>query len=133
MLQRFAWNAVEHRKEAVLVPETIQVTEPFSPTFKTVQEILRTDDRAITDTVKNMVMYAGNASVPLYKNPTIEFDTQIAKIPYGEMVMMTEVKGRFCKVAWREAEGWVLRDDLVFLNLTYRRESMFYIVYGSVT
>jgi hypothetical protein len=58
-------------------------------------------------------MYAGNIQVPVYKNPTIEFDTKIGDIPYGEMVMMLEPRGRFSRVVWNEVEGWVLREDLV--------------------
>ncbi len=113
LLGRITWNAVEHHKEIREASPVVHDVVHTTPTFKTVQEILRTDISSFTDTTKNMVMYAGNISVPVYKNPTIEFDTQVTKISYGEMVMMVEVKGRFCKIVWKEVEGWVLRDDVV--------------------
>lgn len=63
-------------------------------------------------TTRGMVMYAGLPHVPLYKNPTIEYDAQIARIPFGAMVIAGEPKGRFYQVAWNDLSGWVLREDL---------------------
>lgn len=63
-------------------------------------------------TARGMVMYAGIAQVPLYKNPTIEYDGQLATIPFGAMVMAGEPKGRFYHVVWNALSGWVLREDL---------------------
>jgi hypothetical protein len=57
-------------------------------------------------------MYADNVRVPVYKNPTIEFDAQIGEIPYGEMVIVLEPKGRFYRIVWNTIEGWVFRDDI---------------------
>jgi hypothetical protein len=89
-----------------------------TPTFKTVSEILRTKPIAQTThpadtTSRSMIMYTSNADVPLYTNPTIEFDTQLDTIPYGEMLMVLDAKGRFYKVAWNERIGWILKDDVV--------------------
>lgn len=85
-------------------------------TFRKVQEILHegtmTNAESIIHT-HNTIMYAGTVSVPLFKNPTIEFDTQIGTIPYGDLVMMREPQGRFYRALWNGIEGWVLKDDLV--------------------
>jgi len=86
---------------------------PEKDTFKTVQDILKENTYIGVDVGKNTVMYAATIATPVYKNPTIEFDTKIATIPYGEMVMMLEPRGRFYKIAWGTTEGWVLRDDVV--------------------
>ena len=84
------------------------------PTFKTIHEILKPPiQNSVFGYVKNTRMYVGNTAVPMYRNPTIAFDTCIRTIPYGEMVMMLELRGRFYKIVWNEIEGWVLRDDLV--------------------
>lgn len=87
-------------------------------TFKTVSEILSTKpiaraSEAQDESARSMIMYAGDIDIPLYANPTIEFDTQIVTIPYGEMLMVLDAKGRFYKVSWNEALGWVLKDDVV--------------------
>lgn len=63
-------------------------------------------------TTKNTIMYADSIHVPVYKNPTIEFDAQIGEIPYGEMIIVLEPKGRFYRIVWNTLEGWVLRDDI---------------------
>lgn len=82
------------------------------------------EDRSHTDTAvlaanppavpvtRGMVMYAGAPRVPVYKNPTIEFDAQIGTLPFGAMVMAGEPKGRFHYVTWNAVAGWVLQDDL---------------------
>ncbi len=61
---------------------------------------------------KNTVMYAQGIRVPVYANPTIEFDAQIGEIPFGEMIIVLEPRGRFYRIAWNTLEGWVLRDDV---------------------
>ncbi len=81
-------------------------------TFRPIAHILNDTVSVFPETGRNMIMYAGNYVVPVYKDPTIEFDTQIATIRYGEMVMMLEPKGRFYKVLWGTTEGWVLRENL---------------------
>lgn len=63
--------------------------------------------------VRGMIMYAGTLRVPVFKNPTLEFDTQVGTIPYGAMVIAGEPKGRFYHASWNDMSGWVLRDDLV--------------------
>lgn len=119
----FCLHAASGIKQSVEVPAFIEELEVFEAlsepeveteqvSFKSIQDLLRVETLASTD-VKNMVMYAGNVSVPVYKNPTIEFDAQIGCIPYGEMVMMLEPKGRFFRISWNAVEGWVLRDELV--------------------
>ncbi len=92
--------------------------EKTPQSFKTVGEVLQNGAvlpriRMVEAAPKNTVMYAGTVSVPIFKNPTIEFDTQIGTVPFGDLVMMHEAQGRFYKVTWGHVEGWVLRDDLV--------------------
>jgi len=94
--------------------EPISVVEEETPhTFRTMQEILTAHAQVPTVVQKNTIMYAGNVATPLYQNPTVEFDSQIGIIPYGEMVMMMEPRGRFSRVIWNSLEGWIFRDDLV--------------------
>lgn len=121
-------NAQEHSK-AYVVEETHEANEVTEieknipqedheiieiPTFKTIHEILKTPiQNSVVGLIKNTPMYVGNTAVTMYRNPTIAFDTCIRTIPYGEMVMMLEPRGRFYKIIWNEIEGWVLREDLV--------------------
>jgi|GEM_PF-2509827 len=98
--------------EKDISPEDHEIIE--IPTFKRIHEILKTPiQNSVVGYVKNTRMYVGNTAVPMYRNPTIAFDTCIRTIPYGEMVLMLEPRGRFYKIIWNEIEGWVLRDDLV--------------------
>lgn len=61
---------------------------------------------------KHTVMYALARETSLYKDPTIGFDSRVAIIPYGELVLVMEPQGRFYRVVWEDYEGWVLKDDL---------------------
>ena len=71
--------------------------------FKSVSDILEGDTYSEVATEEKIIMYAHAPLVPLYQNPTLEFDSRIAQIPYGETVMMIEPQGRFfrrlCDVA----------------------------------
>lgn len=69
-------------------------------------------EKARIQAPKNTIMYADNIRVPVYKNPTIEFDAQIGEIPYGEMIIVLEPKGRFYRIMWNTIEGWALREDI---------------------
>lgn len=102
--------------------EIVETDDSGPKTFKTIDEVLRSKLDSKKEAVgappaqavvKNMIMYTARQNVPMYTNPTIEFDTKIAAIPYGEMVMMIEVKGRFHKVVWNDIAGWVLKEDVV--------------------
>ena len=98
----------------VIEDETLEEKEDERPrTFKTMHQILKADMYLGVQAEKGVVMYASSATVPVYKNPTVAFDEQIGSIPYGEMVMMLEPKGRFFHVVWNTIDGWVLREDLV--------------------
>ena len=92
---------------------SINVEKPTS--FKTVNEVLSTKSviENFTTHPKNMVMYAVNTDVSIYKNPTAEFDSRIGSVPHGEMVMMLDIRRRFYQILWNELTGWVLKDDLV--------------------
>ncbi len=102
-------------QEEIASPHTneneVEVDTP--QTFKPLHKILKTDTYTDVSTEKRVVMYANTISVPVYKNPTVAFDEQIGTIPYGEMVMMLEPRGRFFHIVWNTLEGWVLREDLV--------------------
>ncbi len=99
--------------DALIQESTHTLPREEKQTFKTVQDILKKQEYALTPEVKNMVMYTGSVDVPVYKNPTIEFDAKATTIPYGEMVMMLEPRGRFYRIVWGTTEGWVLKDDVV--------------------
>lgn len=93
---------------------TQEYTTTLSRTEVNVRESVR-DTATLESEVnapKNTIMYADNIRVPVYKNPTIEYDAQIAEIPYGEMIMVLEPRGRFYRIMWNVIEGWVLRDDI---------------------
>lgn len=103
-----------HSEEVLLEEEdSVDVAEDAPHTFKTIQEILSSQVAIQSTATKNTIMYAGAVVVPVYQQPTIEFDSQVGSIPYGEMVMMMEPRGRFSRVVWNSLEGWVLREDLV--------------------
>lgn len=89
--------------------ETVQNPQPF----KTVGDVLQESQPIGRPTEKNVVMYVGSTGLSLFKNPTKEFDGILTRIPYGAMVMLTNRKGRWAEVLYREARGWVLADDLV--------------------
>lgn len=111
------------------VPED-ETPETASVTFKRVEEILdrvapatpteeaKTSPQASnTGTVatppeKNTIMYIRSGEVKLFKKPTIEFDTVISSLGYGDMVMLFEKRGRWAHVGYGEIQGWVLREDL---------------------
>ncbi|QQR64469.1 CHAP domain-containing protein [Candidatus Kaiserbacteria bacterium] len=61
---------------------------------------------------KNTVMYVRSVRVPIFKNPTIEFDGQIGEVSFGEMVIVLEPRGRFYHIMWNTIEGWVLKEDI---------------------
>ena len=90
-----------------------EIEEPVQ-TFRSVSQILtRERDSEMVLATKNTVMYAGTVAVPVFRNPTIEFDAQIATIPFGALIMMHEPQGRFYRISWNTISGWVLKDDLV--------------------
>lgn len=104
---------VQNEEEyAPAFPHIPDIHENQELTFKTVGEIFHAEVGAHASIQKNTIMYANTPSVPIYKNPTVEFDMQIGEIPYGEMVIVLEPKGRFYRIMWQTTEGWVFRDDI---------------------
>ena len=86
--------------------------------FKAISDILQTKEEGVVEdevvsAPKNMIIYTSGVDVPIYTNPTIEFDTLLGKIPYGDMLMMVDVRGRFYYVVWNTVKGWVLKEDCV--------------------
>jgi hypothetical protein len=92
------------------------VTELPAPaqviTLEAPKEVVSVSDAQKTPLTRGMVMYVGGVGVSLYKNPTIEFDAEITRIPFGAMVVAGEPKGRFYPVTWGNLQGWVLQDCL---------------------
>lgn len=103
---------LEQNLENIIKESEVVQDDSLHTTFKTVNEILHTNAPAQSIIQKNTVMYANTVRVPVYKNPTVEFDAQIGEIPYGEMVIILEPKGRFYRIMWHTTEGWVFRDDI---------------------
>jgi len=107
-------NAAPSRSQLPAAHETEEeeedVLEDLPLTFKSTAEILSTTS---VMSPKNTVMYTGSERVPIMRRPTMEFDGGVAYIPYGAMVMVLESRGRWSRVAYRDAQGWVLRDELV--------------------
>jgi hypothetical protein len=83
------------------------------PTFRSAADIISTEVPEEMRPLKNTVMYVGSLGAPLYKKPTVQFDTVIAQLPYGAMVMVLAQQGRWSQVAWESHTGWILRDDLL--------------------
>lgn len=81
-------------------------------TFKPIGEVIAREQAVSTGVQKNTVMYAHAHRVPVFQNPTIEFDGQIGEVPYGEMVIVLEPKGRFYHIVWNTLDGWVLKGDI---------------------
>lgn len=91
------------------VEEEIEEVVPY--TFKTVQDILKTDTYAPPRAFEHTTYYASTHALSVYENPTIEFDTQVGSIPYGEVLVVHEARGRFFRATGGGCTGWVLRDD----------------------
>lgn len=93
--------------------ETKEKNDEMLPhTFRTIQDILKVEKNIDVTEVQNTILYVCEVNVSMYENPTIEFDTQVGVVPYGEAVTMHEARGRFFHVTWNGLTGWVLRDDL---------------------
>lgn len=120
------------KRENEIIEESREDESPTiskTSTFHAVRDVLgkydrimrkRTDPESVGGVVpldlpvaeKNTIMYADAPRVPIYKNPTIEFDAQIGEIPYAEMIIVLEPRGRFYRVVWETLEGWVLKEDI---------------------
>lgn len=91
-----------------------EVSKTEIPIFEAIAEVDTTySEIQKKPYMRGMVMYVESRNVPLYMNPTIEFDSAIACIPFGSLVIAGKPKGRFYPVMWGEKSGWVLRNDLV--------------------
>jgi len=58
------------------------------------------------------VMYVVVESAVCVLTPHRDFDTVLAKFPYGTAVTVTGYQGGYAKVFWSHHEGWVQKDDL---------------------
>ena len=101
--------------------ESVGVFEPFEigdtetevSTFRLASDIMGSKTEEPISGEKNTVMYIGGSETPMYLRPTREFDSVIARLPYGAMVMVLEQNGRWTRTVHNELSGWVLREDLV--------------------
>ncbi len=109
VLKGYQKNLVGALRHETLL-ESKSTTDSVGDTVST--PVSTTQSRVEVSTQKNTVMYAQSVRVFVYKNPTIEFDAHIGEIPYGEMVIVLEPRGRFYRIMWNTIEGWVLRDDI---------------------
>jgi len=56
--------------------------------------------------------FVGVSYVAVYKQPAVSFDTIAAKLPYGQIVTIKKMSGRWAQVATQTISGWVLKDVL---------------------
>ncbi len=111
---------------AATFDESLQVE---FPTFTRVSEVLKrvgadplplpdalpeAFPEAIADAVvrEQTVMYVAAAGAPLFIQPAREFDSVLELLPFGELVMALESRGRWIKISFKQHEGWVLREAL---------------------
>lgn len=95
---------------------TSELEEETAPhTFKSIGAVLSLARGEVLSPVQesSIVMYAAQQPVFIYSEPTIDFDTKSGIVPYGETVMVKELRGRFARVTWRTVEGWARKDELV--------------------
>jgi hypothetical protein len=58
------------------------------------------------------VMYVAVEQAVCVVRPHLDFDTVLAKFPYGTAVTVTGYQGSYAKVFWSHHEGWIQKDDL---------------------
>lgn len=58
------------------------------------------------------VMYVNVEQAVCVVRPYRDFDTVLAKFPYGTAVTVTGYQGNYAKVFWSHHEGWILKDSL---------------------
>lgn len=103
----------------IFVEETITIITPLEEasreeedvpqTFKSTADVFK--ERSFPE--KNTVMYTGSSHTAVWQEPTTAFDSVVAHIPYGALVMILEQRGRWSRIVYREIAGWVLRDELI--------------------
>lgn len=99
---------------AIHTVSTEEVEEENGPhTFKTIQDILEKENSIDSVISPSTTYYVSGVNVPVYENPTIEFDSQIGMMSYGEAILVHEARGRFFRITQDGLSGWVLRDDCV--------------------
>lgn len=99
------------------LPHDVREGEPFVPKAEVPTAVATPTPRDVSVVLsesrgKSTVMYTAVHEAPLYREPTVAFDSQIARIPYGALVLAVELQGRFCKVIWNTCEGWVRKEHL---------------------
>ena len=94
------------------IPKMMLLSAPSATTLPVLESVVHSEAVSMPIRMYGMVMYTKSVHVPIFKDPTIAYDTQIATVPFGSMVMAHEPQGRFYNVTWNAIQGWMLRDDL---------------------
>ena len=105
--QAEATNPKKTTSEAGLPP---LVNAEVSESGKTA---LSAKDGDIVLTYENKIMYTNSVRVSLYAEPKRVFDSRLATLSYGIMVMVVARGGEWLRVMVGEMSGWVLKADLV--------------------
>ena len=116
-LIEFAWQLVTGRQSATagLTPPTSEpAAEAPQPT------VARVIDRPIevhTMTVPTFragePYFVGTPDAVLYLDPVITFDNAQTVLPYGQKVILTELRGRWAAIRYDDIAGWIMKDALV--------------------
>lgn len=56
--------------------------------------------------------FIGATDVFLYTDPVVAFDTAIVELPYGSLVHVVKLGGRWAHIQYEGREGWILKDAL---------------------
>lgn len=82
-------------------------------TFRSAGEVFEEKTFSTLSSDKNTLMYIGGNETPVYVQPTRAFDSVIARLPYGAMVMVLEQSGQWTRIVYNEISGWVQREELM--------------------
>lgn len=112
-------------------PAELQNEEDFDsfeselPTFKTLKDVVaervpgtvlggvRMAPVVTTQMTHALEMVVGDVEVPLFSNPTKEFDSVIETLPYGAPVAVSKEQGNWSFVTYLKTSGWLEREHLV--------------------
>ncbi len=59
-----------------------------------------------------LAYFVGEPEAALYLDPVIAFDSVVAKLTYGDIVLVIKFGGRWAHVKMGNTEGWILKDML---------------------
>lgn len=85
------------------------------PTFQSISDVLTRSKQkadALSFVQGGEQYFIGEEEALLYVDPVVSFDTVIRKLPYGELVFVQKLGGRWACIKASEDEGWILKDLL---------------------